>query len=215
MIAMPARVSEPTGHSTAITPSARRETIRRWCSSSIVSAPSRCRSGPHDRSARLKGRAVAASAWILRIGPFTDGKSVVTLPRSTIFGAVDLHSQRTYYLVCLVVLVAVATLLRRVRAGGLGRRIVAVRYRAADGRRLVEIDLATRRLRVLSRAGENVMFGTFGVDPDTFVLAIGTSGHDNRLVLLEQPATSRERRVVLANGVARGGPGCGHAVLSL
>ena len=83
-----------------------------------------------------------------------------------------------------------------------GRRIVAVRYRAADGRRLVEIDLATRRLRVLSRAGENVMFGTFGVDPDTFVLAIGTSGHDNRLVLLEQPATSRERRVVLANGVA-------------
>jgi hypothetical protein len=36
MIATPARVSEPTGQRIAITPSARSDTIRRWCSSSIA-----------------------------------------------------------------------------------------------------------------------------------------------------------------------------------
>ena len=42
-----ATVSEATGHRITITPSARSDTMRRWCSSSIASAPSMVRSGPH------------------------------------------------------------------------------------------------------------------------------------------------------------------------
>ena len=61
-MAVPARVSEPTGHRMAITPSARSDTMRRWWAASIASAPSWNRSSPHHSSTRLYGIAVAASS---------------------------------------------------------------------------------------------------------------------------------------------------------
>ncbi|MEA2309463.1 MAG: hypothetical protein QOI65_1749, partial [Thermoleophilaceae bacterium] len=71
--------------------------------------------------------AVAANSWILTRPVLTDGRAVLVLPRSTIFGVLDLHSQRTYYYVCLTVLVLCAFAVGRLRRTGIGRTIIAVR----------------------------------------------------------------------------------------
>ena len=82
-----------------------------------------------------------------------------------------------------------------------GKRIVAVQH-SAEGRKLVELEISTQRQRVLSKPGENVLFGIYGPDPDTYLIAIGTSGRDNQLFLVEHPATPDEKRRALASSVA-------------
>jgi Tol biopolymer transport system component/DNA-binding winged helix-turn-helix (wHTH) protein len=82
-----------------------------------------------------------------------------------------------------------------------GKQIVAVQ-RNAEGRKLIEIDLASRRQRVLSKPDENIMFGAYGTDPDSYLFALRTSGTDTRLVRVEHPATPQETRKVLVSGIA-------------
>jgi ABC-type branched-subunit amino acid transport system ATPase component/ABC-type branched-subunit amino acid transport system permease subunit len=71
--------------------------------------------------------AVAASGWFLSLNVFTQGQTVVYLPRTKIFGFLDLHSERTFYAVCLVVLIAACAGVSRLRSSGIGRTTVAVR----------------------------------------------------------------------------------------
>lgn len=71
--------------------------------------------------------AVASQAWLFGRHVFTGGGSSLTLPRTTIFGFVDLTSERTYYFVCLIVLVVLAAGVARLRRTGIGRSIIAVR----------------------------------------------------------------------------------------
>jgi len=74
-----------------------------------------------------------------------------------------------------------------------GTKVIAVQ-RNDEGRRLVEIDVASRRHRVLSKAGDNVMFGDFGAEPDSYLFAVTGSGRNNSLIRIDYPGTERERR---------------------
>ncbi|WP_395682223.1 winged helix-turn-helix domain-containing protein [Dokdonella sp.] len=80
-----------------------------------------------------------------------------------------------------------------------GTRVVAVEN-DAQGRHLIEIDLASRRRRVLSRPEENVLLGVPGA-ADTYAWIAGTSGRDNRLLRVRHPGTPEETRDTLAEAV--------------
>lgn len=71
--------------------------------------------------------AVAANSWIFGQSWFLGGgQSLANIPRGHL-GPFDLSSQRTYYYLCLAVLVAVSLGLHRLRRTGIGRAIIAVR----------------------------------------------------------------------------------------
>jgi Tol biopolymer transport system component/DNA-binding winged helix-turn-helix (wHTH) protein len=82
-----------------------------------------------------------------------------------------------------------------------GTHAIAIE-RDAAGRRLIEVDISSRRVRVLGGADENALFGLYGVDDDSYVLAVGPSVRDNRLFLLQHPGTPQATRRELASGVA-------------
>jgi ABC-type branched-subunit amino acid transport system ATPase component/ABC-type branched-subunit amino acid transport system permease subunit len=71
--------------------------------------------------------AIATQSWLLRLDVFANGETTYHLPRTEIFGFLDLASQRTYYLLCLFVLVVAAAGVSRLRRSGVGRSIVAMR----------------------------------------------------------------------------------------
>ena len=70
--------------------------------------------------------AVAARGYILPHRLFTDGKPVQYLPRGK-WWFIDLHDHRTYYFVCLIVLVGAVFVVARLRRTGVGRSIIAAR----------------------------------------------------------------------------------------
>ena len=72
------------------------------------------------------GFAVAASDWLFNLHYFTNGRGVLILPRATLFG-IDLKPQRTYYYLCLFVLVGCAAAISHLRRTGIGRSLIAVR----------------------------------------------------------------------------------------
>ena len=72
--------------------------------------------------------AVATQSWLLRLGIFSSGdENFFRLPRSELFGVFDLSSQRSYYYLCLTVLVIAAAGVSRLRRTGIGRGIIAMR----------------------------------------------------------------------------------------
>jgi len=81
-----------------------------------------------------------------------------------------------------------------------GSGVVAVEH-DAKGRRLIEIDIASRHRRVLSRPDENVLLGAPG-GGDTYAWIAGTSGRDNRLLRVRHPGTPDETRDTLAEAVS-------------
>ena len=70
--------------------------------------------------------AVAARGYFLPHGALTGGSENVFLPRAKIL-FLDLTSQRTYYYLCLAILVAAAVGVSTLRNSGVGRAIIAVR----------------------------------------------------------------------------------------
>lgn len=70
--------------------------------------------------------ALVAQQFLWRRPFLSGGSSTVTIPRADT-GPLDLTSQRTYYYLCLAVLVVVLVLVARMRATGVGRRWLAVR----------------------------------------------------------------------------------------
>ncbi|MBW3664965.1 MAG: ATP-binding cassette domain-containing protein [Actinobacteria bacterium] len=75
--------------------------------------------------------AVAASNWLFQVDLLTGGQEVSVVPRAELFGVIDLAPERTYYYVCLVVLIACAAMIARLRTTGVGRRLIAVRENEA------------------------------------------------------------------------------------
>ncbi len=71
--------------------------------------------------------AVMTSSWLLRLDVFTGGDTIVTMRRPRWGDTFSLVPQRTYYYLCLVVLVVMMTLAVRIRRSGLGRSMIAVR----------------------------------------------------------------------------------------
>ncbi len=82
-----------------------------------------------------------------------------------------------------------------------GDRVVVTR-RQSDRSDLVEIDLSTRRTRVINRADENVLSGTYGPARDDFLLTIGASSPNDRLVLVHRAGAPDEAREDLLGAVA-------------
>ena len=70
--------------------------------------------------------AVAARGYLLGHEVFLGDSSVGFLPRGEWLG-IDFRSQRSYYYVCLIVLLVSIFLVSRLRASGIGRTIIAVR----------------------------------------------------------------------------------------
>ena len=66
---------------------------------------------------------------------------------------------------------------------------------------LVEIDLASRRQRVISKPGDEVLSGSYGADPDSYLVVLGGSNRQNQLVLLEHFGSKDERQTALAAGI--------------
>jgi Tol biopolymer transport system component/DNA-binding winged helix-turn-helix (wHTH) protein len=81
-----------------------------------------------------------------------------------------------------------------------GKRLL-VTARGKDNPGLVEIDLASRRQRAISKAGEEVLSGTYGADADSYLLVLGGSSRQNELVLLEHFGSKDERQTALAAGI--------------
>jgi len=93
-----------------------------------------------------------------------------------------------------------ATLSNPVWRGDSAALLVGV-HRDGEPSRLVEIEIASRRERVVSDKAENVLFGTYGVQPGSFVLAIGVSSNGARLVHRTQAGTPQQADEVLTQGV--------------
>ncbi|MEO8458939.1 MAG: winged helix-turn-helix domain-containing protein [Dokdonella sp.] len=82
-----------------------------------------------------------------------------------------------------------------------GKRILAMQ-RNASGRKLIEIELASRRQRVLSRPDEEIRSGTYGPDPETYLFTVGKLDRNAELVQVQHPATLQETRKSLVSGIA-------------
>lgn len=82
-----------------------------------------------------------------------------------------------------------------------GKQIVFVQ-RDAQGNRLIELDLASGRQRVLSKPDEHIMFGAYGTDPDRYLFALRLGGRKTALVEVDHPASPQETRKTLVPGVA-------------
>lgn len=82
-----------------------------------------------------------------------------------------------------------------------GDRIVAVRTEG-EARQLVEIDLASRRQRTISAAGEQVLAGAYDAEPDSYLLLTGRAGARNQLVRVQHPGEAAEMRRVLVADIA-------------
>lgn len=70
--------------------------------------------------------AIATGSWILTRTIFFGASGFAELPRSRL-GPFDLHSQRTYYYLCLAALTLCVVVVARLRRRGVGRRLIAVR----------------------------------------------------------------------------------------
>jgi ABC-type branched-subunit amino acid transport system ATPase component/ABC-type branched-subunit amino acid transport system permease subunit len=132
--------------------------------------------------------AVAARGWLLSRDVFTDGQSTVSVPRATV-GPFDLHSQRTYYYLCLLVLMAVVAMAVLLRRSGIGRTLIAVRDNESAASsftvsptvaKLTAFGVAggVAALAGALFAGLRVQFGpeAFGVDESLQVVAMAIIG---------------------------------------
>jgi ABC-type branched-subunit amino acid transport system ATPase component/ABC-type branched-subunit amino acid transport system permease subunit len=70
--------------------------------------------------------AIASSSWLFPSETLRGPSSSLTVPRASLFG-LSLAPQRSYYFLCLAVLVVVAASVSHVRSTGFGRSIIAVR----------------------------------------------------------------------------------------
>jgi len=78
---------------------------------------------------------------------------------------------------------------------------VLLTVRKPNQAQLVEIDLASRRQRVLSRPGDDVHSGHYGPVPDSVLLTLGVPGKDNQLLLVEHVSSAQEQRRLLDTGL--------------
>src|SRR5439155_20018844 len=95
--------------------------------------------------------AVAAQQYLFRQRVLSDGLTAVPFPRGTLFG-LDLSSQRTYYYVCLTVMVLALAFVSRLRRSGIGRPTIAVRDNA-DRAAAYTVGTASTKLRAFAIAG--------------------------------------------------------------
>jgi ABC-type branched-subunit amino acid transport system ATPase component len=100
---------------------------------------------------------VAASQYLFRQPVLSDDLTTVPFTRGSLFG-LDLSSQRSYYYVCLAVLVVAFIVVSRLRKSGIGRTTIAVRDNA-DRAAAYTVGVASSKLRAFAIAGFIAGFG--------------------------------------------------------
>ncbi len=80
-----------------------------------------------------------------------------------------------------------------------GKLLVTVRK--PDQAQLFEIDVASRRLRLLSKTGDDVQSASYGSEPGSVLLTLGVPGKDNQLLLVEHAGSAEEQRHPLVAGI--------------
>ena len=76
-----------------------------------------------------------------------------------------------------------------------------ITVRKPDQAQLFEIDVASRRQRLLSKAGDDVQSASYGAEPGSVLLTLGVSGKDNQLLLVERAGSGDEQRHPLVAGI--------------
>jgi ABC-type branched-subunit amino acid transport system permease subunit len=119
---------------------------------------------------------VATASWLLSRSFFLHGEPAASLPR-LIIGDVSLESQRTYYFVCLVFLLAAMFAMSRLRRTGIGRAFIAVRSNQAAA---ASFGLSPTRTKLMAFAISGGLAGLSGallagllvtIPPDRFSAA--------------------------------------------
>ena len=81
-------------------------------------------------------------------------------------------------------------------------RHLLVTHRQPGKSDLIEIDLATRRQRVVNRADENILSATYGPDEDSVLLTAGASSPEDHLIVVRHAGKADESRQTLLAAVA-------------
>jgi ABC-type branched-subunit amino acid transport system ATPase component/ABC-type branched-subunit amino acid transport system permease subunit len=102
--------------------------------------------------------AVASASWLFSRSIFLHGDSSVTMPRA-IVGSFSLASERTYYAVCLVVLMVVILAVSRIRRSGFGRSMIAVRD---NERAAASVGLSPARVKLTAFGISGTLAGLAG-----------------------------------------------------
>jgi Tol biopolymer transport system component/DNA-binding winged helix-turn-helix (wHTH) protein len=76
-----------------------------------------------------------------------------------------------------------------------------ITVRKPDQAQLFEIDVASRRRRLLSKPGDDVQSAGYGAEPGSILLTLGVPGKDNQLLLVEHAGAAEERRHPLVSGI--------------
>jgi ABC-type branched-subunit amino acid transport system ATPase component/ABC-type branched-subunit amino acid transport system permease subunit len=102
--------------------------------------------------------AVASSSWLFSRSVFLNGGESVTMPRAVV-GSFSLAPERTYYALCLAVLVVVIIVVSRIRRSGYGRSMIAVRD---NERAAASVGLSPARIKLTAFAISGALAGLAG-----------------------------------------------------
>jgi ABC-type branched-subunit amino acid transport system ATPase component/ABC-type branched-subunit amino acid transport system permease subunit len=102
--------------------------------------------------------AVASASWLFSRSIFLHGDPSVTMPRA-IVGSFSLAPERTYYALCLVVLMVVILAISRVRRSGFGRSMIAVRD---NERAAASVGLSPTRVKLTAFGISGTLAGLAG-----------------------------------------------------
>ena len=80
-------------------------------------------------------------------------------------------------------------------------RALLVTVRRSDSSSLIEIDLATRRQRIVSKPEESILVGSYGPQRNSYLTLIGESSANDQLVFRQNAGTPQETNTVLASGI--------------
>jgi ABC-type branched-subunit amino acid transport system ATPase component/ABC-type branched-subunit amino acid transport system permease subunit len=119
--------------------------------------------------------AVGAQSW-LYTQPIFGTEAIFNLPRTTIFGFLDLRIQRNFYWLCLLLTVFVGLAVAQLRRTGIGRTIIAARDNpAAASSFTVSPTIATLSAFVFSGAIAGLAGALYAGVMSTFTLSGGSS----------------------------------------
>jgi ABC-type branched-subunit amino acid transport system ATPase component/ABC-type branched-subunit amino acid transport system permease subunit len=102
--------------------------------------------------------AVASASWLFSRSIFLHGDPSVTMPRAVI-GSLSFGSERTYYALCLVVLMVVILAISRIRRSGFGRSMIAVRD---NERAAASVGLSPTRVKLTAFGISGTLAGLAG-----------------------------------------------------
>ena len=102
--------------------------------------------------------AVASASWLFSRSIFLHGEPSVTMPRA-IIGSLSLASERTYYALCLIVLMIVILAISRIRRSGFGRSMIAVRD---NERAAASVGLSPTRVKLTAFGISGTLAGLAG-----------------------------------------------------